>query len=81
MIWMKSKTTIVYITHDIAEAIMLADRIILLGYRPATIKAVYEVRLPRPGLWMSRNTIPIFGTRKEIWSTIKDEVLMAQRRN
>jgi NitT/TauT family transport system ATP-binding protein len=79
-IWMKSKTTIVYITHDIAEAIMLADRIILLGYRPATIKAEYEVRLPRPRIMDESKYNPYFlELEKEIWSTIKEEVLMAQR--
>lgn len=78
--WMESDNTIVYITHDIAEAIMLADRIILLSYRPATIKNEYEVRLPRPRIIDEHKYNPHFlELEKEIWHNIEEEVLIAQR--
>ena len=47
-IWNEKKVTIVYITHDIGEAITLSDRIILMGRRPSTVQAEYSVTLPRP---------------------------------
>lgn len=40
--------TVVMVTHDIDEAVYLADRVIILGQRPATIVASYHVTLPRP---------------------------------
>ncbi len=47
-IWEKNKKTIVFVTHSLNEAIYLADRIYLLSARPASIKKVYKVNLPRP---------------------------------
>ncbi len=47
-IWEKNKTTIVMITHDIEEAILLSDRIIILSQRPATILKEFEIIFNRP---------------------------------
>ena len=47
-IWAKLGKTIVFVTHSIEEAIYLADRIIVLTYRPGTVKADIAVDLPRP---------------------------------
>ena len=47
-IWDKEKQTILLITHDIEEALIMADKIYVLTARPATIKAEMDVTLPRP---------------------------------
>ncbi|MFD0689194.1 ABC transporter ATP-binding protein [Actinomadura fibrosa] len=48
-IWRESGCTVVFVTHDIGEAIILADRIAVMTAGPAaSIKNVYEVKLPRP---------------------------------
>ncbi len=47
-IWQQERKTILFVTHDIEEAIQLADRVLVLGNRPATIKTVIEIDLPRP---------------------------------
>ena len=47
-IWQEKRITIVYITHDIAEAITLSDRILLMGPRPSCVRGEYPVSLPRP---------------------------------
>jgi NitT/TauT family transport system ATP-binding protein len=44
------KTTCVFTTHNLFEAVFLADRIILLGGSPAKVALEYEVKLPRPRL-------------------------------
>ena len=47
-IWNKNRQTVLLITHDIEEALILADKIYVLTARPASIKAVVDVPLPRP---------------------------------
>lgn len=47
-IWDKMEKTIVFVTHNIREAIILSDRIVLMGTRPGGILNVYDVNLPRP---------------------------------
>ena len=47
-IWLETKTTIVFITHSIEEAIFLSDRVIVLTKRPGQVHADYPVNLPRP---------------------------------
>lgn len=47
-IWIKTKKTIIFISHDIEEAIRLADRLLLFSQRPATIKHEYRISFNRP---------------------------------
>jgi ABC-type nitrate/sulfonate/bicarbonate transport system ATPase subunit len=47
-IWERHKTTVIFVTHDLDEAIYLADRIFLLTPRPGTVQEVIEVALERP---------------------------------
>lgn len=62
-IWQQEKRTIVFVTNNIEEAIYLGDRIILLSNRPATIKEIYDINLPRPRDTISQEFLKI---RKEI---------------
>lgn len=66
-IWREARTTIVFVTHDIGEALFLSDRIIVLSEQPGTIHNIIEVDIPRPRtfvqvesderFWKMRNTI------------------------
>ncbi len=47
-VWGNSKKTVVFVTHDIDEAILLADRIYVMGARPGRIKEILEVPIERP---------------------------------
>jgi ABC-type nitrate/sulfonate/bicarbonate transport system ATPase subunit len=47
-IWEAEKKTIVFVTHDIDEAVQLADRVVVLTPRPARIAAIVPIDLPRP---------------------------------
>jgi hypothetical protein len=47
-IWQSEKKTILFVTHDIEEAIQLADRVLVMSPRPAMIQEVIDVALPRP---------------------------------
>ena len=47
-IWQSEKKTILFVTYDIEEAIQLADRVLVMSNRPATIQEIVDVNLPRP---------------------------------
>ena len=47
-LWQESGQTIVFVTHNISEAIFLADRVVVLTPRPGRLAHIYEVELPRP---------------------------------
>ncbi len=47
-IWGVSQNTALFVTHDIAEAVFLSDRVLLLTSRPGRVKEVFDINLPRP---------------------------------
>jgi NitT/TauT family transport system ATP-binding protein len=47
-IWAELRKTIVFVTHGIEESIYLADRVVVMTYRPGTVKRVVPITLPRP---------------------------------
>jgi NitT/TauT family transport system ATP-binding protein len=47
-IWQQERKTILFVTHDVDEALQLADRVVVMGARPSSIRAVIAVDLPRP---------------------------------
>jgi NitT/TauT family transport system ATP-binding protein len=47
-LWTGRRQTVVFVTHDLAEAITLADRVIVMTSRPGRVKHVHDVKLPRP---------------------------------
>jgi ABC-type nitrate/sulfonate/bicarbonate transport system ATPase subunit len=47
-IWERERKTILFVTHDIEEAVQLADRVLIMSRRPATVREVIEIGLPRP---------------------------------
>jgi NitT/TauT family transport system ATP-binding protein len=46
--WTERGLTIVFVTHDVREAVRLGDRVVLMSSRPGRVKAEYDVTLPRP---------------------------------
>jgi NitT/TauT family transport system ATP-binding protein len=74
-IWQESNKTIVYVTHDLQEAISLADRVILVGARPAQIRGDYRIDLPRPRNLMEIKFDPKFiDLERIIWNDLREEI-------
>jgi len=68
-------TTIVFITHDLNEAIALADRVVVMTRRPGRIKAVFPVPIPRPRDIFSLQRDPTFrDLHDQIWTILEDEM-------
>jgi NitT/TauT family transport system ATP-binding protein len=74
-LWNKTKKTIIFITHDLSEAITLADRVIIKSGRPARIKSEYKINLPRPRSSFEIRYDPEFvNIHKRIWNDLKAEM-------
>jgi ABC-type nitrate/sulfonate/bicarbonate transport system ATPase subunit len=59
-IWEKFRRTIVFITHDVEEAVFLSDRVVVMGGPPGTVLASFEVPLSRPREYADAVTSPEF---------------------
>ena len=65
-LWERARPTIVIVTHDIAEAILVADRVVVLSPRPATVVADLRVSLPRPRAIADLDAAIVTSTSREI---------------
>lgn len=71
-LWAEAKITVVMVTHDVHEAVGLADRIIVLTSRPATLRAVHLNPLPRPRNLRSLYGEPQFHDQvRQVWALMK----------
>jgi NitT/TauT family transport system ATP-binding protein len=74
-IWKKTKSTVIYITHDIGEALMLADRVVVMTARPGRIKAIQDVPFGRERDVVQIRADPEFGRIEgELWRLVAEEV-------
>ncbi len=76
-IWEQHKTTIVFITHSLDEAIYLSDRIAVMTHRPGRIKSVLDIALPRPRPAGIRHAPAFVQLREQAWDVLRDEVAFA----
>ena len=80
-IWERDKKTVILVTHNLEEAVMLCDRIAVMSARPGLIKEVITVDIPRPRTMKSMRE-PDFGKCMEkIWNLLRYEVDKTMRVN
>jgi energy-coupling factor transporter ATP-binding protein EcfA2 len=77
-VWSAASASVVFVTHDLEEAISLADKVCVITAGPGTVKGIYTIDLPRP-----RNVTEIrFEPRfvhlyHQIWEDLRNEVLIS----
>src|ERR1700737_1127698 len=80
-LWSTTGASVVFVTHDLEEAIAMSDRVVVLTAGPGTIKGIYKVDLPRPRKVNEIRFDPRFSSiYEEIWSDLREEVLVSYER-
>ncbi len=79
--WSSLKASVVFVTHDLEEAISLADRVCVLTVGPGTVKGIYTIDLPRPRKVEEIRFEPRFvQLYHEIWEDLRNEVMISYER-
>jgi NitT/TauT family transport system ATP-binding protein len=73
-IWRESGKTVLFITHQINEAIYLADRVIVFGARPGRVKQTIKIDLPRPRELSVKRDAKFLEYEDQLWNLIEEEV-------
>ena len=80
-LWEQTKPAVIFVTHDLEEAIALADRVVVMTVGPGTVKGIYDIDLPRPRHVSEIRFEPRFmELYREIWEDLRDEVLVSYER-
>ncbi|RDJ26942.1 ABC transporter ATP-binding protein [Bosea caraganae] len=70
------KMTVLFVTHDLGEAIAIGDRVVVFSGRPGRIRAIRDVTLPRPrDVFRMRFSEEFSRLHEELWDELKDEVV------
>jgi ABC-type nitrate/sulfonate/bicarbonate transport system ATPase subunit len=80
-IWERDKKTVILVTHNIDEAVMLCDRIAVMSSRPALIKEIITVDIPRPRTMKSMRDPDFAQCTEKIWNLLRYDVSSALQRN
>ena len=73
-VWSNSRKTVLFITHQIDEAVYLADRVVVFSARPSTIKAEIRVEIPRPRRLSVKRSPKFLEYVGAIWNLIESDI-------
>lgn len=80
-LWDVTRPAVVFVTHDLEEAIALADKVVVLTAGPGTVKATFTIDLPRPRVVQEiRFDHRFVELYQQIWAALRDEVRIAYAR-
>ncbi len=81
-LWERTRPSVMFVTHDLEEAISLADRVVVITAGPGTVKAIYDIDLPRPrgAVQDIRFTPRFLELYRQIWESLREEVERAYSR-
>jgi NitT/TauT family transport system ATP-binding protein len=75
-IWTETHKTILFVTHNVREAVVLGDRVVVLSARPGRIRKIFTINLPRPRQIESYAVVDL---AREIMAVMKEDVLASVR--
>jgi sulfonate transport system ATP-binding protein len=81
-LWEQSRPSVIFVTHDLEEAVALADRVVVMTVGPGTVKGVYDIDLPRPrgAVQEIRFGDHFRELHQQIWEALREEVERAYAR-
>jgi nitrate ABC transporter ATP-binding subunit len=74
-VWESHKTTVLFITHDVDEAIFLSDRVIVMSARPGTIKMESRVEIARPRSYEVMTSPYFVDIKRQVFDSIREETI------
>ena len=77
--WEKDRKTCFFITHDVEEAIILAQKVIIMSARPGRIKSIIDIDIPYPRTQETKMTPRFLELKNEIWSQVYQEYLEVRK--
>ena len=77
-IWSRSPMTVIFVTHDVQEAVLLAQRVAVMSARPGRIKAIVETPFDRSDPHLQKSQ-PFIEKVDEIWGLVRAEAIKAQQ--
>ena len=77
--WQKEKKTCFFITHDVDEAIILAQRVIIMSARPGRIKKIVDIDIPYPRTQATKTDPRFLELKTEIWNEVYQEFLEVRK--
>lgn len=78
--WVQAKKTVIFVTHQIEEAIYLADRVVVFSARPTKIREIVKIQISRPRPLSVKRTKDFLDYTDQIWEIIQEEVLKSMGR-
>ena len=77
--WEKDRKTCFFITHDVEEAIILAQKVIIMSARPGRIKSIINIDIPYPRTQETKMSPRFLELKNEIWSQVYQEYLEVRK--
>jgi len=79
-IWKRTPKTVIFVTHDVQEAVYLAERVVVMSARPGHIKAIVETKFGdrNPAIVRSKEFVE---KTDEIWNLVREEAIKAQEKS
>ncbi len=74
-LWEKENKTCFFITHDVEEAVLLAQRVVIMSARPGRINKIVDIDIPYPRTQETRLTNRFTELKNDIWATVYSEYL------
>ena len=81
-LWEELRPSVLFITHDLDEAVALSDRVVIMTSGPGTVKDIFDIDLPRPrgDVQTLRHEQRFIELQTQIWESLRDEVTRAYER-